>query len=271
MTNKNNIELSIILVNWNGGQVTLNCIESLYKTIKETAYEIVLVDNNSSDGSCEEICRRYPKVIVIKNSYNNMFAGANNQGYEVCRGRYIFLLNTDTVATERSVDSLVAVLRRGKESVVTCTLLNRDGSIQYNMHRGFPTVIRLITGLAYKRWKFFGVLPSVKDYLLTDNKFTQNFYLDQAAGAAIMISRDLVSRLGYLFDEINFPLFFNDVDLCYRVSKIGSRILCVTSVKIFHLKGDAIKKINFSKHMSIYCNSVLRYYLKHSIFSLDKK
>ena len=264
MSDRPKIDLSIILINWNGGQIIIDCIESLIKTIHKTTYEIIVVDNDSKDGSFEKIVSNYPQIRTIRNNYNNMFAGANNQGYAISKGKYIFILNSDTVVTENAVDKLVDVLRTTDESVVTCTLLNKDGSIQYNMHRGFPSFIRLATGLIYKKYGVLGFLPSVKNYLLTINKFDKDFYVEQAAGAVILLRRSLIEKLGYLFDEKNFPLFYNDVDLCYRINKLGFRILCKTNIKIYHLKGESIGKISSYEHIKTYTFSAAKFFLKHN-------
>ncbi len=256
-------KLSIILVNWNCGQVILNCINSLQKTIKKYSYEIIVVDNNSKDGSVEFIQRKFPKVKVIKNKFNNMFAGANNQGYAVSEGDYIFILNSDTVVIKGSVDALLDYLIKNKKDVVTCTLLNKDGTIQKNMHRGFPSVMRLFTSKIYQKYGILGFLPSVKNYLSLNNKFDKDFYVEQAPGSAILISKKLINRLGCLFDEKNFPLFYNDVDLCYRINKLGIKILCKTDVMIYHLKGDAINKIGRHSYFKNTISSSLNFFRKH--------
>lgn len=264
MTRKKKPVISIILVNWNCGKVILNCIESLDKTIKKYPYEIIVVDNNSKDNSLELIKRKYPHVKLVRNKSNEMFAKANNDGYKVARGEFIFILNSDTTVTRGAVDNLLDYLIKEKKEIVTCTLLNKDGSIQYNMHRGFPTFFRLATSMIYKKYGLFKSLPSVKKYLLISNKFDQDFEVDQAAGAAILISRNLIKKLGYLFDEENFPLFYNDVDLCYRIHKEGIKITCKTNVQIYHLKGESIKKLRLNSHLKTYFFSAARYFKKHS-------
>ncbi len=259
------LDLSIILVNWNCGKVIYDCLDSIIKTVKKHSYEIMVVDNDSKDGSPETIRKRYPKVKLIRNNFNNMFAGANNQGYKASKGEYIFILNSDTIVAEGAVDGLVTYLEKNKKDVVTCKLLNKDGSVQYNMHRGFPSFLRLATGYLYKKYNVGGFLPSVKHYLLIDNKFNKDFYVDQAAGAAILLSRKLVDRLGYLFDEKNFPLFYNDVDLCYRIHKKGIRIICKTDFAIYHIKGNSIKKVSSYNHIKTYLSSVIRFFLKNKL------
>ena len=259
---KKQTDVSIILVNWNCGQVIINCIDSLIKTIKKHSYEVIVVDNASKDDSIKEIEHKFPKVKLIKNNFNNMFAGANNQGYKVSRGKFIFILNADTIATPNAIDKLLDYMKTGKEQAMTCTLLNKDETIQRNMHRGFPNFFRLITGLIYKRWGILNFLPSVKNYVKIDNKFDKDFYIEQAAGAAILLDRKLIQRLGYLFDEKSFPLFYNDVDLCYRINKLGIKILCKTNVKIYHIGRFSVKKVNFYNHWGSYCPSAIKYFKK---------
>jgi GT2 family glycosyltransferase len=256
-------ELSIILVNWNCGEVILNCIESLINTIKKHSYEIIVVDNDSKDGSIKQIEEKFSKVKIIKNKFNNMFAGANNQGYENSRGEYILILNTDTIVTPQALDKLLDCMKNGKEQAITCTLLNKDGTIQRNMHRGFPTIIRLVTSALYKKYKIFGIFPSVRNYLSLDQKFDEDFYAEQAPGAMILISRKLIKRLGYLFDEKNFPLFYNDVDLCYRIKSEGVKVLCKVDVQIYHLKGESVKKLSSKRYLIEYLTSLNNFFRKH--------
>ena len=261
------IDVSIILVNWNCGQVIIDCIESLVKTIKAHTYEIIVVDNNSKDGSIQEIEKKYPSIHLIKNDFNNMFAGANNQGYAISKGKFIFILNSDTIVPNNSVDRLLDYAQNNNQDAMTCTLLNKDNSIQYNMHRGFPSFPRLFTSLFYKKFNLFGFLPIVKNYLLINNNFHEDFYVEQAAGAAILLKKDIVNKIGgYLFDEKNYPLFFNDVDLCYRLLKEKYKILCKTNVKIYHLKGTAINKMNFFDHWFNYGISCMRFFRLNKMY-----
>ena len=171
----NQVDISVLIVNWNCGQVILNCVASLIATIKEHSYEIIIVDNDSKDGSVENILKRYPFVTVIRNKHNNMFAGANNQGYAISRGKYILVLNPDTVVPECGVDNLARVLEDGNEEVITCTLLNSDGSVQYGIHRGFPSSVRLLCAFLYAKSKKLSFLPPVRNYFLLDNDFNSDF------------------------------------------------------------------------------------------------
>ncbi len=266
--NKKNIDCSIILINRNNWDVIFDCIESLRKTIKKWRYEIIVVDNNSEDGSRELIEEKYKDITLIKNTTNTLFAHPNNQWAEVAKGKYLFILNSDTVALEWAVDSLVTHLEETGDDIVTCTLLNKDKTIQYNMHRSFPSFLRIFFSFLYvkKKRNFLKNMVFVNKYLLLDNKFDQDFYVDQAAWAAILISRNLVGKLEKpLLDEENFPLLFNDADLCYRVSKVQWKILCKTNVQIIHLKSVSIKKFDFLKLGAHYWISWKNFFKKHRL------
>ena len=101
--------------------------------------------------------------------------------------------------------------------------------------------------------------------MLLNNKFDKDFYVEQSAGAAILLSRELLDQLGYLFDEKNFPLLYNDVDLSYRIKKAGYKILCKTDIKIYHLKGQSTKKVPKKSYLFIHLNSFLNYTKKHRL------
>jgi GT2 family glycosyltransferase len=262
----NTIDVSIILVNWNCGKMIVDCVESLTQTIKNHSYEIIIVDNKSKDNSLRLLKKKFGnKLIYIENKKNNYFAKANNQGYRVSSGEYIFILNPDTIATGGSIDRMMDFIRSSKEEVLTCTLLNKDGSIQY-LHRSFPSFIKIISHFLKTRCDFFSFLPPVRSYLLLNNNYQKNFRLEQAAGTAILLSRKLLKKLGYLFDENNFPLLFNDVDLCYRINKKQGKILCFADVKIYHLKGASTKKLDFDNYSLHYSVSALKFFKKYNLW-----
>jgi len=259
----NNIKLSIILVNWNCGKVIIDCVESITKNILPLQYEVIVVDNNSIDGSNEEIEKKFPFVKFIKNKYNNLFAGANNQGYDLSKGEYVWILNSDTVLFDDSVRKMISFLENNSGfGAVTTKLLNSDKTTQYYMHRRFPTFLRICFALLHKRFPSFKP-KIVKDYLYLDNDFTKNFSVEQAAGTSILIRREIIEKIGGLFDAKKFPLFFNDVDLCYRLYKYHYKIMCLCDSSIFHLKGHSTNKLNFFNGKMQYIPSSLAFFKKH--------
>ncbi len=265
MKKEKKVDVSIIIVNWNCGTMIIDCVGRLIETIKNHFYEIIIVDNNSQDNSLELLKDEFgDKIKLIKNKTNNFFAKANNQGYKASVGKYIFILNPDTLVTSGSVDKMLSFMENNNKEVITCTLLNKDGSIQY-LHRSFPTFIRIIGHFLYSRSKKFSFLPAVRKYRLLNNNYQTNFKLEQAAGTATLISRKMINKLGYLFDEEKFPLLYNDVDLCYRINKVQGKILCYVDAKIYHLKGASTKKLNFDNYSLHYAISSLNFFKKHRL------
>lgn len=258
-----NIVLSVAIVNWNTCEFTKNCIESILENTKGIDYEIIVVDNASIDGSVEVIEENFPQVRLIKNSRNLMFAEPNNQALEISHGKYFLLLNSDTIVHGDALEQMVNFLDTHPETgAVTCKFLNPDGSTQYNMHRRFPTFLRLASGYVYKYYPRFKT-KWAREYLMLDNKFDKTEKIEQAAGVCIMIRKDIIEYVGRLFDAERFPLYYNDVDLCYRLYKKGFEIYLISDVAITHLKGQSIKRLDFSSNKKELVVSTLGFFKKH--------
>ena len=256
------LKLSIALVNWNSCDLTRNCIESIIRNVDDMPYEIIVVDNNSTDGSIQMIENNFPNAILIKNKDNLGFAEANNQAFDVSKGEYFLLLNTDTIVHDNALQKMISFLEQNpKVGATTCKLLNPDGSIQYNMHRTFPTFIKIVFGFMHKniglrsRW--------AEEYLMLNNRFDKTEKIEQAAGACILLKIETGNEIGGLFDSQKYPLYFNDVDLCYRLYKNGFPVYLVHDAVITHLKGQSIKKLNFFKNKKELFMSTLLFFKTH--------
>lgn len=263
----NKPKVSIILLNWNQGNESLDCIDSIFTNISNDMFEIILVDNGSIDGSIEKIEEKYKgKIIFIKNNFNNMFAPANNQAYNIAKWEYIWVLNTDTIIQNDCLTPMIEFLQKNTDyGATTCKLLNSDGSTQYYIHRRFPSFLRLVFWLLYKRFHIFKLSPVIQ-YLYLDKTFDEDFDIEQAGWACILLKKEVIDSIGWLFDEKKFPLFYNDVDLCYRVWKNNFKIRFLSSVSLIHLKWQSTGKLNFfwsKKNLSI---SGLLFFKKHSLW-----
>lgn len=264
---QNKPKVSILLLNWNQWDETLECIDSIFAKISSELFEIILVDNGSTDGSIEKIEEKYQnKIVIIKNDFNNLFAPANNQAYRVAQWEYIWILNTDTIITTDCLSVMIDFLEKNPEyGAATCKLLNADLSTQYYIHRRFPSFLRLVLGLLYKRFDILK-LPPVVQYLYLDTTFEEDFDIEQAGGACILVKKEVVERIGWLFDEEKFALFYNDVDLCYRVWAHHFKIRFLSQTSLIHLKWQSTGKLNFygsKKYLSI---SGLLFFKKHKMY-----
>lgn len=225
------MKLSIIIVNWNTRELTLNCIKSIFKYQPMFKFEVIVVDNGSTDASIEafsKLQKTNHNIQIIKNKNNLGFAKANNIGMRKSKGENILLLNSDTRVIKGTIEKMLDFADEHKDAgVVVPRLLNEDGSIQDSVFR-IPTIRRNIS-----QWWFGkkGILD--KYYPKNTTK------VEIAVMAAFLITPQAIKRIG-LLDERYF-MFYEDYDYCRRVRKAGLSIYYLSTVNIYHLHGASGK------------------------------
>lgn len=235
--------ISIIIVSWNTRDLLSQCIQSVIDGLGKFPYEIIVVDNASSDGSAEMIKNTFagdPHIHLIQNRTNVGFARANNQALKKASGETIALVNSDITLTD---DALLRISNyidaHPRAGVVSCNLVGTDGASQ-SIHRRFPTLpIIFWTQTWAGRWLDHRVLRShySRHYRLKDIPRKGVAIIDQAAGALMVTRRSTVEKIGGLFDE-RFPIYGNDVDFCRRIWKAGHEVHVLYDVSVVH-KGSA--------------------------------
>lgn len=244
-------ELSVIIVNYNDKSHLEKCIRSLEETGKNRIDEIIVVDNNSTDGSQEFILRNFSGVELISNIRNIGYPMANNQGIEKSTGRFILFLNPDTVVHPESLDLLLEEIKTNPYAgAVGPALLQGEKryQISFGGARDFFSEIfqKCVLNFYYKfRLKF------------SRRKMEVNW----VGGACLLTRRDVLVEAG-LFDE-NFFLYFEDIDLCYRIRENGWKIIYLPLAEINHVGGASTgsRKL-FSRYF--YRKSQLYFYKKHN-------
>jgi len=243
------MDLSIIIVNWNTKNLLLDCLVSIFETVKISSMEIWLVDNASTDGSVAAVRRMYPTVSIIQNRENLGFAAANNQAFERMQGRYALLLNTDTILAAGAVDAIFAFMERHPDVGMACgQLLNPDGSKQ-NSFAKFPCLASLIFNEALLQILFPGKFPSKR------KPNSDPMEVDSCIGACLMVKREAMDQVGWL-DE-SFFFFFEETDWAYRMKQAGWKIYFVPSARIIHIQGQTVghnvaSRIMFNRSRYIY-------------------
>lgn len=232
------IELSIVIVNLNTRDLTVGCIRSIEKEARDLHFEVLLIDNGSSDGSVEAFKKikeeKYWKsrFTLILNDSNTGYAKANNQGIRRAKGKYIFLLNNDTVVHKHALQNLIDFADRHPDAgIVGSRLLNIDGSLQSSCYH-FPTITN-----------------AIKEYLLGQKglfeKFAPNgnkaMIVDSVVGAAFLITPKARKLVGML-DERYFA-YFEDIDYCRQVFKNGLKVYYLPNSVITHYHGATFKKL----------------------------
>lgn len=232
--------ISVIIVSWNTKDLLQTCLTSLFKELATLGinYEVILIDNNSNDGSVKMVRGQFPEVKLIANSDNRGFGQANNQGFEAATGELILLLNPDTVVLPNSIAPLIEFLEtHPRAGLVAPQMLNTDRSVQSSCQR-FPT----LSGMFFDYVGLSKLFPSSKfgQFKMLDFDHTETRQVDQPEGACMLIPRKVLDQVGW-FDK-NFFMYFEDVDLCYRLKKAGWEIWFFAGSQIIHHLGQSTKK-----------------------------
>lgn len=255
----NKMKLSIIVVSWNVREDLVRCIRSIKENRPMSEFEIIVVDNASTDGSADMIRKGFPEVTMITNKENLGHAAANKQGIEKSRGEYLFFLNSDTIVHPNSLDILIKFLDENK-NVGACgpKLLNDDGTTQSSIRR-FPS----FRAVLYRNtvFRFLHVFRSEYNRgLMKDFDYDKEMDVDQVTGAALMVKRSVIKQVGGM-DE-RFFIYYEDVDLCYRVKQAGWRIVFTPEAVITHLGGRSTCQIPVTGRIMM-LRGLLTFFRKH--------
>ena len=248
--------ISFIIPNWNQRQLLFECISSIYDTTDNLTCEIIVVDNASTDGSAEYIKETFPDVIWAQNHTNLGYSKAINQGVMLSKGDFIFLLNNDVKLIGNASEKLVSFLiEKPNAGAVSPLLYYPDGRIQLSCRR-FPTLSALLL-------EFFGInkIGHFRRWKFNKEEHLQTGIVLQPMASALMVKRQCWNDVGPLDEE--FPIFFNDVDWCYRLYKhTDYKIYLYPEAKAVHHKGASVKRLGYKKKIELY-KGILRFYLKH--------
>lgn len=232
--------VSIIVVSWNVRELLLDCLQSLLDEWggRGGAMQVILVDNASSDGTVEAVRERFPWVELVANQDNVGFGRANNQALPRCRGRFVLLLNPDTVVLDRAVDRMIAHMEPlGDVAAMACRLLNSDGSFQRWTAGSFPSVrSAAVHAFFLDRILPRGVRPGSM-YLSED--VGGDVDVDWVSGACMLLRREALGDS--IFDE-SFFMYGEDTDLCDRLHRAGWRVVYSPCATVVHHAGRSMSK-----------------------------
>ena len=253
------MRVSIVIVSWNVRKDLNLCLRSIFSNPPEGEVEILVVDNHSSDDTVGYISREFPHVRLICNSENLGFAAANNVGIKEAKGKYLFLLNPDTEVFPGSIDKLLNFLENHPDiGICGAKLLNKDGSVQASV-RGFPTFRAALYSYTILRYlRLFR--KQYKQWISKDQDSTRPRSVEQLMGAAVLIPREIIEKVG-LFDE-SFFMYYEEVDLCYRIQKAGYKIFYFPESVIMHRGGSSSGQVPDKVHYMRLC-SLLHFFRKY--------
>ena len=256
------LDVSVILVNWNTRDILRDCLKSVYEQVGFVKFEVIVVDNASTDGSYDMVRNLFPKIMLISNDTNIGYAAAVNQGMRVAKGRYFLILNSDTLICDRAIEkTTVYADDHPQAAVIGCQVYGKREIPQLTSFR-FPSALNLflsVFGLSriFKKNRFFG--RERMQHWLHDTERQ----VDVVAGVFMLVRREAVDEVG-LMDEAYFFLY-EETDWCYRFRQAGWKVLFWPGAKIIHVGGggQSRKKVNL-KIMVQTQKSALIFFKKHS-------
>ncbi len=254
------MDISVIIVNYNVREFLNNALISLFKSLEGYSSEVFVVDNASDDGSVELVQKNFPQVKLIANATNVGFAKANNQALALSTGRYLLLLNPDTLIQEDTFDKLIEFFESHPDAgMAGCKILNPDGTLQLPCRRSFPTPWTAFT----KTFGLSSLFPKSKlfaRYNLTYLDPDATYEVDAVSGSFMMITREVYDRIGGL-DE-TFFMYGEDLDWCFRVQQSSLKVYYVPTTSIIHYKGESTKRSNIDE-LNVFYNAMRLFVRKH--------
>lgn len=249
------MELSILIINWNTRDHLAECLSSVYESSISCDYEVLVVDNCSSDGSQEMVRERFPDVKLILNPENPGFAKANNQALKQSTGELVLLLNPDTVVKPDAIERMVNFLVNSSEAGgAGAHLLNPDGSFQVSAYPQ-PTLIR-----EFWRMFHFDYFWHYAIYPMDRWSLDQPRKVDVLTGACLLIRRDALDEVGFLDDD--FYIYSEEFDLCKRLKDIGWTLYWIPDAEVIHFGGQSTKQVDEAMFLRLYEGKIL-YFRKH--------
>jgi hypothetical protein len=253
------MDVTIVIVNWNTEKCLRDCLASLFSQTSSVDSEVIVIDNASTDGSIGMIRSEFPTVVLIRNSENRGFAAANNQGMAIAKGRYVLLLNSDTIVLGNAIERVLAFADRyPRAAVVGCRVLNPDKSLQPTCFM-FPSVLNMLLSSTY----LYKVFPYSKFFGREEITWWDRNDIrevDVVTGCFMFVRRESIDQIGMMDDS--YFMYFEETDWCYRFKKAGWKILFTPDAEIIHLGGASSNKVRSEMFMQ-YIRSMLLFFKKH--------
>lgn len=251
-------ELSVIIVNWNTISLLHQVLRSAYDTCGAIRMQMIVIDNASEDGSADMVAREFPEALLIRNLTNRGFAAANNQGFEVATGRYVLMLNSDTIVLGDVLAASVRYLNSHPDvGAMGCRVLNPDRTMQRTCSM-WPSLINLVlqtSGLCKLSWpRFLG------RYQMMGWQRDSERDVDSITGCYLMLCNTVLKQVGPL-DEAFF-FFGEETDWCRRIRLAGWRLAFAPVGEIIHYGSASASKLNYRRDLLL-TDAMVRLHAKH--------
>lgn len=232
-------ELAIVIVNHNSSPYLHACLQSIVEQTDGLRYEVVVVDNASTERGLSHLSAIFPTVTIVQNAENVGFSRANNIGFCRTTAPYVLFLNPDTIIRGSALSTMVNVLNELDDAaLVGCRLLNSDLTLQTSCIQRYPTIVYQLLGAsrlqsAFPRWRFWGLTPLFE----TNNTPVA---VDVISGACLMVRRTAFAQIGMFSEE--YFMYADDVDLCYKAVQAGWRCYYFGGATVIHHGGGSTRR-----------------------------
>lgn len=253
------MEVSIIIVNWNTCDILRDCVASIYAQAKDIKFEVIVIDNASTDGSVEMVKKDFHQVTLLENAENRGFAAANNQGLAIAKGRYILLLNSDTIVLDNTIAKSISFADlHPKAAVVGCRILNPDMTLQPSCFM-FPSLLNMLLSASYL-YKLFPGNNFLGRERMTWWDRNDVREVDVVTGCFMLVRREAVEQVGMMDEQ--FFMYGEETDWCYRFKQAGWKVIFTPVSKIIHLSGQSTIKVRGDMLVQLRL-SILKFIRKH--------
>ena len=248
------IDVSIVVVAWNVRQLVYDCLKSVYDETEGIRFEVIYVDNASEDGSVEMVAKEFPQVKIIENQENEGFIKANNRAIRISKGRYVLLLNSDTIVLDNAIAKMIAFADKHPDSgAVGCKVLNPDRTLQRSCFM-FPSILNMFLSATYlykifPRSRFFG------REMMTWWDFDDVREVEAVCGCSSLVRREAIDQVG-LMDESYF-FYGDDPDWCYRFKKHGWKNYFTPEARIIHYGGATTRHMPRVFKLQLYGSNLI--------------
>ena len=254
-------DLTITICSWNACDDLRTCLQHLRDLSGEARFEVIIVENNSEDGSGEMAEKEFPEFRLLKQTQNLGFTGGHNLAIREGKGRHILLLNSDAFMHEGSIRTLMKFIHEHPDAgILGPKLLNGDGTLQYSCRRFPNPMAALFRNTLLGR--FFPNTKSVGDYLMKEFDHEAVITVDWVSGAALLVTEEALKKLKGL--DPSYYMFCEDVDICWRAWEEGFKVYYVPQSVVTHLIGRSTDKAP-NRMIWRFHKSMLLFYRKHQV------
>lgn len=255
------MDVSVCIVNYNAKKPLRNCINSIKKFAGNIKYEIIVVDNNSTDGSVEMIEKEFPDIQIIKNKKNLFLAKGYNQAIKIAKGKYMFFIDSDITIKAGKIESLVNFMEKNtKVGIGSGKIYFTNGKLHYNCWNRH-TIKEEILNIEPIRRIVHSRQSIIYKQKMVDFDREEEKEVDVVCNGFTIVHKELIKKIG-LYDK-NFFLYYMEDDICHRLKKVGYKVYNIPHISGVHLLSYATKKLPFLIMLIIGTRDKIRYYNKY--------